>query len=108
MKLQSYKVTCVANAVVNHVEAVSVDDALNKAAQAEGFEGFEAWKCKALGDKITPNVLAVSVGYWKSEAVRGRFTTKQKAMDACKAKGIDPAMHPVRWYYVETKHLRAL
>lgn len=93
MKLQGFKLTNKATAVSMFVEAVDVDAAFERFAQSHGVASFASMTCAVFGTPLDKSLFEIVPVYWKSDAVRGRFSTRAKALAACAARSITGDVH---------------
>jgi hypothetical protein len=96
MKVQAFKITNKVNNKAAFVEATSAEVVLDAFAKANGAERFEDLKCSIFGTDVPRALFAITPIFWKSYEVRGRFTSKEAAEEACKAKGVN--IKTVSWY----------
>ena len=82
-----------ATAASTFVEAVDVEAAFESFAQAHGASSFATLTCSAFGTPLDKSLFETTPVYWKSEALRGRFSSKAKALAACAAKAITGDVH---------------
>lgn len=93
VKLQGFKLTNKVTTASTFVEAVDVDAAFESFAQFHGATSFATLTCAAFGTPMDKSLFEVAPVYWKSDALRGRFSTEAKALAACTAKGIPGNVH---------------
>lgn len=93
MKLQGFKLNNKATGASTFIEAVDVDAAFESFAQSHGATSFATLTCAAFGTPMDKSLFEVVPVYWKSNALRGRFSTKAKALAACAAKAIPGDVH---------------
>jgi hypothetical protein len=93
MKLQGFKLTNKVTAASTFVEAVDAEVAFEIFAQSQGANSFAELKCAAFGTALDKCLFEVVAVYWKSDALRGRFSTRAKALAACAAKAITGDVH---------------
>lgn len=93
MKLQGFKLNNKATGASTFVEAVDIDAAFETFAQSQGAISFATLTCAAFGAPMVKSLFEVIPVYWKSNALPGRFSTKDKALVACAAKAIPGNVH---------------
>lgn len=81
MKLNAYMIINKVAGCKVFVEAINLDSAFDLAVPSGTVDS-------SFGEVLDKSLFEVVQVYWKSEALRGRFTTKEKAEQACKDKGV--------------------
>lgn len=81
MKLNAYMIINKVAGGKVFVEAADIDEAFDIALPKGTLDS-------AFGEVLHKSLFEIVQVYWKSEVVRGRFTTKEKAEQACRDKGV--------------------
>lgn len=93
MKLQGFKLTNKVTTASTFLEAVDVNAAFESFAHSQGAASFATLTCPAFGTPLDTSLFEVTPVYWKSKAMRGRFSTKAKALAACAVKAVTGEVH---------------